>query len=241
MKTPFRLSPKRPIAWTYFGQFQSIFSGIGSEMNDVRPYTPGDSAKTINRKTSAKHQELYSTVYHQEKAISIDVLRDINYNWSSSVEKKLQSERVHEVMTELLQYATRYGGLLNIFVPESTLWWFGPSRLKKITIWKDYDQVRTLIRQLPSLCKPKKKIYQTIVSSFLHEMAKNKKRRALVIFSDFLWLETPDMHRLQQMKKEHALMLFRLPIDLQLGQNYDVTSLPEDMFSQVKWLEIIEL
>jgi hypothetical protein len=36
-------------------------------------------------------------------------------------------------------------------------------------------------------------------------------------------------------------VLFRLPIDLQLGQNYDVTSLPEDMFSQVKWLEIIEL
>lgn len=91
-------------------------------MNDVRPYTPGDSAKTINRKTSAKHQELYSTVYHQEKSITIDVLRDINYNWSGSVEKKLQSERVHEVMTELLQYATRYGGLLNIFVPESTLW-----------------------------------------------------------------------------------------------------------------------
>ena len=82
MKDNFRLIPKRPIIGNYFGLFQSIFSGIGSEMNDVRPYTPGDSAKTINRKTSAKYQELYSTVYHQEKSISIDVLRDINYNWS---------------------------------------------------------------------------------------------------------------------------------------------------------------
>lgn len=239
--THFSLHPKRPIAWTYFGQFQSIFSGIGSEMNDVRPYTPGDSAKTINRKTSAKHQELYSTVYHQEKAISIDVLRDINYNWSWAVENKLQSERVHEVMTELLQYATRYGGLLNIFFPETRFWWFGPSRLQKLGIWKDYNKAQTLIKQTTALCKTTRKSYQTIVSSFLQEMAKNKKRRALVIFSDFLGLETADMHRLQQMKKEHALVLFRLPIDLQLGQNYDVTSLPEDIFAQVKWLEITEL
>lgn len=42
------------------------------------------------------------------------------------------------------------------------------------------------------------------------------------------------MYRLQQAKKEHALVLFRLPIDLQLGQNYDITSLPEDIFAQVK-------
>lgn len=65
-------------------------------------------------------------------------------------------------------------------------------------------------------------------------MVKNKKRRALVIFSDFLGLEIPDIRHLQQIKKEHALVLFRLPIDLQLGQNYDITSLPEDIFAQVK-------
>jgi len=240
MQKKFALNPKKHITWTYFGQFQSIFSGSGSEMNDVRPYSPGDSAKTINRKTSAKHQELYSTVYHQEKAITIDVLRDINYNWTWKLGKQTQAERVHTVMTELLQYATRYGGLLNVFVPEATLWWFGPSRLKKRPLWKDTVKAQTLIKQLPSLCKTTRKKYQTAISSFLQQTLPSKKN-ALVLFSDFLGLETTDMHHLQHIKKEHALVLFRLPINLQLGQNYDVTSLPEDIFSQVKWLEIIEL
>jgi uncharacterized protein (DUF58 family) len=85
MRHPFSLDPKKLIAGKYFGQFQSVFSGVGTDASDVRIYSPGDSAKTINWKTSAKHQQLYSNVYHQEKSISLDIFRDVNYNWNGEV------------------------------------------------------------------------------------------------------------------------------------------------------------
>lgn len=118
MKSRYRLDPKHLIPGKYFGQFQSIFSGLGTEMSDIRPYSPGDSAKTINWKVSARHQTLYSNVYHQEKAITADILRDINYNRKGQVEKKYSTDLVQEVMNDLVSSAKTYGIRLRIFFTE---------------------------------------------------------------------------------------------------------------------------
>ena len=105
MKWIFKLDPRKLIAGKYFGQFQSIFSGLWTEMTDARPYTPGDSAKTINRKTSAKHQQLYSNIYQQEKAIAIDIFRDVNYNRNGKIQGKKNYEVVRDMMSDIILYA----------------------------------------------------------------------------------------------------------------------------------------
>jgi uncharacterized protein (DUF58 family) len=118
VKNKFSLDPKKLIAGKYFGQFQSIFSGLGTEASDIRPYTQGDSARTINRKASAKQQQLYSNVYHQEKAIAIDILRDVNYNWNGKIQGKKNYESVRDMMSDIIFYAKTYGATLNIFTPQ---------------------------------------------------------------------------------------------------------------------------
>jgi hypothetical protein len=51
------------------------------------------------------------------------------------------------------------------------------------------------------------------MSTFLQRMGQNKKRRAIVIFSDFLNTSEQEKKQLQQLKKEHVLLLFQLPVD----------------------------
>lgn len=46
----------------------------------MRKYSAGDSASQINRKLSAKYQELYTNIFQQEKSLILDLFLDINYN-----------------------------------------------------------------------------------------------------------------------------------------------------------------
>ena len=46
----------------------------------MRKYSAGDSTSQINRKLSAKYQELYTNIFQQEKSLSLDMFFDINYN-----------------------------------------------------------------------------------------------------------------------------------------------------------------
>lgn len=45
---------------------------------------PGDPQKFVNRKQSAKHNDLYVSLFDEEHDVQVDVFSDINYNWSSS-------------------------------------------------------------------------------------------------------------------------------------------------------------
>jgi len=221
------LKPRKLIAGKYFGQFQSIFSGIGTEASDIRPYTPGDSAKMINWKTSAKSQQLFSNVYHQEKAIAIDMLRDVNYNRNGELQKKKNYERVREVVSDVLLYAKTYGGMLTIFSPNKSGFFSIGTKLKINNVGKNYDQAVDLMTQLSAISKSSSKTYHTHISDFLSRMATNKKRRAIIIFSDFLGIDDKQVKQLQQVKKEHTLLLFQLPVNEQMGQNYDATMVNE--------------
>jgi hypothetical protein len=83
------------------------------------------------------------------------------------------------------------------------------------------------VAQLSALSKSSAKTYQTHISDFLSRVALNTKRRAIIIFSDFLGLADKQVKQLQQIKKEHTLLLFQLPVNEQLGQNYDSSMISE--------------
>ena len=107
-------------------------------MTDARPYTPGDSAKTINRKTSAKHQQLYSNVYQQEKAIAIDIFRDVNYNRNGKIQGRKNYEVVRDMMSDIILYAKTYGATLTIFYPKTSGRLRKTTTLEQVNIGKNY-------------------------------------------------------------------------------------------------------
>ena len=221
MKNRFSLDPKKLIAGKYFGQFQSIFSGLGTDASDIRMYSPGDSAKTINRKASAKQQQLYSNVYHQEKSISIDILRDVNYNRNGKMQSKKNYEYVREMMSDIIFYAKTYGATLDIFYTARTGLLRKTATCKQIQIEKKYDAALTSMRYIEEQTKKSPQRYHSSIAGFLTRMATDKKRRAIVIFSDFLGIDEMQVKQLQQLKKEQVLVLFQLPVNKELGVNYD--------------------
>jgi len=238
MKWRFSLDPKKLIAGKYFGQFQSIFSGIGTEVSDVRPYTPGDSAKTINWKTTAKHQQLYSNVYQQEKAIQIDIFLDVNYNRNGKMQGKRNVEVVRDMFSDIILYAKTYGATLAILYPETSGRLWKSTKLREVVVGKNYEQAIALMRKLSDITKKQGLKYHTYISEFLGRIAINKRRRAIVVFSDFLALHEQHVKQFQQAKKEHVLVLFQLPVNKEMGQNYDSGMIREE---KRVWLELMKI
>lgn len=244
MKWRFSLDPKKLIAGKYFGQFQSIFRGLWTEITDVRPYTPWDSAKTINWKTSAKHQQLYSNVYQQEKAIAIDIFLDVNYNRNGKIQDKRNCETVRDMFSDIILYAKTYGATLTLLYPETTGRLWKATKIREIIVGKDYEKAINIMMQLSAITQKQPATYQTYLSDFLVRMNTNKWRpahrsgRAIVVFSDFLALDEKQVKQFQQVKKEHVLVLFQLPVNKNMGQNYDSGMLREE---KTVWLELMKI
>ena len=197
-------------------------------MSDVRPYTPGDSAKTINWKTTAKHQQLYSNVYQQEKAIQIDIFLDVNYNRNGKMQGKRNVEVVRDMFSDIILYAKTYGATLAILYPETSGRLWKSTKLREVVVGKNYEQAIALMRKLSDITKKQGLKYHTYISEFLGRIAINKRRRAIVVFSDFLALHEQHVKQFQQAKKEHVLVLFQLPVNKEMGQNYDSGMIREE-------------
>lgn len=74
------LKVKKHIGDRHGGNFESQFYGAGMEAVEQRRYQPGDEKRAINRKMSAKYDELFVNIFQQEKAVNIHLCCDVNYN-----------------------------------------------------------------------------------------------------------------------------------------------------------------
>jgi uncharacterized protein (DUF58 family) len=191
----------------------------------MRKYSVGDSASQINRKLSAKYQELYTNVFQQEKSLSLDMFFDINYNRRGG--NIANEEQVRGYAEDIVSYCQHEQIYITFFYPEQKL--FGATKVKhKVTI-KNSDEIFTALHEILAKVKKTKKIYASSLNTFLHAAVKNKQRRAIVIFSDFLAMDEESKKLLHYIRKQHILFLFQLPIDQEQGQNYSKFFLQKDV------------
>jgi len=125
MKKKFSIKLTKPIAGKRFGVFQHIMKGAGSEKVDLRKYSAGDSASQINRKVSAKYQELYTNIFQQEKSLSLDMFFDINYNRRGG--KRANVEQVRAYAEDIISYCQHQQINITFFYPEQKI--FGVTKL----------------------------------------------------------------------------------------------------------------
>lgn len=225
MKSKFLIKIKKLIAGRYFSTFQSIFKWSGLEVTDVRKYSAGDPFKYINRKQTAKHSELYTSLFQQEKDVSLDVFFDVNYN------RKAHAENVMEFFADIIVYCQKNGIRIKLFWPPTHV----------LSIDKHRERAYESIDTLMHLIKKSPKIYRSHLSKFLEDAKKNTKRRAIVIFSDFLDVSENDMHTLHYFMKEHAISLVKIPVDSIEGQNYNGFVLDQSKERDSKKLQTITL
>ncbi|MFA6255895.1 MAG: DUF58 domain-containing protein [Candidatus Absconditabacterales bacterium] len=216
MKKKFSIKLTKPIVGKRFGVFQHIMKGAGSEKVDMRKYSAGDSASQINWKLSAKYQELYTNIFQQEKSLSLDMFFDINYNRRGG--KIANEEQVRRYAEDIISYCQREQINIRFLSPEQKL--FGATKLVEKVTKKNTDEIRDILHEILARVKKTKKIYQSLLNTFLNNAVENKQRRAIVIFSDFLVMNEESKKLLHYMRKQHILFLFQLPIDQEQGQNY---------------------
>ncbi|MFA7298439.1 MAG: DUF58 domain-containing protein [Candidatus Absconditabacterales bacterium] len=216
MKKKFNIKLTRPIVGKRFGVFQHIMKGSGSDKVDMRKYSAGDSASQINRKLSAKYQELYTNIFQQEKSLSLDMFFDINYNRRGG---KISNEKqVLAYAEDIVLYCQKQQINITFFSPEQRF--LGTTKLVEKMTRKNTDEIRNNVHDILATVKKTKKIYTSLLNIFLQTTVKKKQRRAIVIFSDFLAMDEETKKLLHYLRTHHILFLFQLPIDTEQGQNY---------------------
>lgn len=225
MKKDFILKIRKLTAGKNFSTFQSIFKGSWIEISDFRKYVPWDPLRYINRKLSAKHHELYTQLFQVERDVLCDVFLDINYNRRWKKDNNYTQEIIW-FLREFIWYAHKNSISIRFFYPElSKVSRFQiikkKAELKHVSFWKRYTQAISILDHFQDIVKNTNKKYQSLLPDFLDYARKNSKKRAIIVFSDFLDISDEDTKVLSFLDSIHGLNLFKLPVDDLRWQNYN--------------------
>jgi len=236
MQKKFTIKLTKPIVGKRFGVFQHIMKWSGSEKVDIRKYSAGDSASQINRKASAKYQELYTNIFQQEKSLNLDMFLDINYNRRGG--EYPNRKQVLAYADDIVSYCQHEQIGMRFFWPEQK--WFGSAKLIEKTMPRNTHEVKIILYELLTKVKKTKKIYESSLLPFLNKSVSKTSRRVIVIFSDFLTMDEETTKIINYLKKQHIVFLFQLPIDPEQWQNYSKFFMKEKNITP-KWSGEIEL
>jgi len=212
----FSIKFRKLIEWKYFGSFQSIFKWSGIEISDFRKYISGDSFRIINRKLSAKHNELFVNKFHNDQEIELDIFLDINYNWKYWKQQQQNYEIFMQYFSDIIVYCRK--NMINMKISYTKN---DKNELKTLEVHKNIEIAYEFLKKFPDIIKKIPRKYFSSVRDFVEISKKKKKRRAILIFSDFLDLEEKDIKIIKHLDKEHALFLIKIQIDNNYGQNYE--------------------
>lgn len=200
----------------------------------MRKYAWGDPFKYINRKQTAKHSELYTSLFQQEKDIRLDAFFDVNYNWKGGI----NLEKVCEFFADMIVYCKKNWARVRIFYPHYSRW-SSQAIIKEIAVDKHRERAYQWLGQLQNSLRRIAKSYRTALPQFLNLAKMNNKKRALVIFSDFLDVNESERHLLKHFDIEHSLWLIQIPVSLSEWQNYNYFLLDQSKELDSKKLQTI--
>ena len=120
----------------------------------------------------------------------------------------------------MMVYCKKNGIRVHIFYPSYSRFpdcagpWGSQASIKEIVIDKHREKAYQRIEQLQKSLRRIAKSYRTALPEFLNLAKTNTRKRAVVIFSDFLDVEENELHVIKHFDKEHALGLIQIPVSL---------------------------
>ena len=83
---------RRPVTDLFPGDYRSIFSGVGTELVQVRPYEPGDDVRLIDPSATARRGEPHIRVHVAEKALTIWMVLDVSPSMAFGTADRLKAD-----------------------------------------------------------------------------------------------------------------------------------------------------
>jgi uncharacterized protein (DUF58 family) len=111
-----RLTVLQPLASALGGDERSLYRGFGMELDELRPYAPGDDVRHIDWNITARAEEPYVRQARVERALDAWLLLDVSasVDWGTALcaKRDRADEFVAAVGQVLGQYGNRVGALL---------------------------------------------------------------------------------------------------------------------------------
>jgi hypothetical protein len=198
---------KSLLAHSGMGAFDRRLSWHGMDILDLRKYQAGDAVRYINRKQTAKHGHAIVNVYEDVQEAWLQCFLDINYNRVGMWKDPTLRTTVEQFLVELLRHAHRLWVRVDVC-------WYAEGQLQ-VMVAKDYRQVADLIEKN---IVDQKAVYHSAVWSFVQEVLWQKKRRGVLLLSDFLEPLDEDLQR--HLQAIFPTSFVALPISTLEGKNF---------------------
>lgn len=91
------------------GRFRSVFRGSGMEFEEVREYSPGDDAKTIDWKVTARMGKPYVKLYREERELTVMLLVDLSASLEFGSTARAKRDKALEAAAVLAFSAVKNG------------------------------------------------------------------------------------------------------------------------------------
>lgn len=197
---------------TIVSAFLSTKKGHGVEMVDTRPYAQGDEQKSVNRKLSAKYEQLITNLFQRETNGELHIFFDCNTNRNGGKTRSYRSTIKSEFLRREQQL--RHYQIKPIGRVRTGKWFTQYAADKTGSVY--HQRLETC----ESLLKKTTSNYISHCKKFLQEQSKLSKLHSIIIVSDFLQCDETDKKLLNHLRKTHELLTIQLTVPRQEGKNF---------------------
>ncbi len=95
------ISTKKVVSETLAGQYHSVFKGRGMAFSEVRPYGPGDEIRAIDWNVTARMNEAFVKVFHEERELTAMLLVDVSASKDFGSREVFKSEVAAEAAAQI--------------------------------------------------------------------------------------------------------------------------------------------
>lgn len=199
----------KKMLWTHDnGNFAARLLWSGVDVEEQREYALGDEKRSINRKMSAKYDQLFVNLFHEEKMIDVVLCCDVNYNWKWENLKSFLS-----FFAQLTHYFQKEKAHISACLSDHSLVWLHTPVGQK-----------AFVERLSTMTNNVFPLYSSSLTQLLTEQSMITKRRLLIIVSDFLVYNEQERKLVDGLRERNEVRLVQLP-------THSVISLPHDILS----------
>ena len=220
---------RRLVNDSFAGEYHSIFKGRGMEFDEVRPYLPGDEARTIDWNVTARMGQPFVKKYVEERELTVMLMVDASGSGDFASEGKFKRELAAELAAVLSFSATTNKDKVGLLIFTDKVELYIPPR-------KGRRHVLRLIRELLAF-EPENS--GTDIKLALDSINQILKRRSIIfLVSDFL--DDPERYKkpLFMTNRKHDVIAIDLhdPLEAEIADVGTLT-LEDAESGEMVWLD----